>query len=216
MNNMRRKFVMKFLLLIGMIFAALSAQAQNAFWSFDDEQQPLTIAPECDARFEEVRGGVFVPSAEDTYQYGMAFLESASDEIRRQAPYCLLSAALQGHSAAQFQLAKMYNKGELLPQDDLSSYKWASIAAASGNKDAELFVLNLEQVLTTEDLALVGIDIKNHLDKMRDEMRKKLEAMVQETEALKAKSEKPADGAAVPLAPMPTGLSDIFTEEDRF
>ena len=211
---------MKYLLLIGMIFAVLPVQAQNAFWSFNDDQQPLTIAPECDARFEEIRGGVFMPSVDEVYQNGLAFLASPSDEIRRQAPYCFLSAALQGHADAQFQLAKMYNKGDILTQDDLSAYKWATIAAANGNKDAQAFVLSLEQVLSTQDLQVVSAEIKNNWDRIQDERRKELAALTQEIETLKAASAdssgKTENAPVTPMAPIPTNLSDIFTEEDRF
>ena len=126
---------MKKMWLLILVLMALPASAQNLFWSFDDEQHPMTIAPECDARFDEVRGGVFMPSLEDVYQYGTIFLENQSYEIKRQAPYCFLVAALNGNADAQFKLAQLYNKGDILPQDDLSAYKWAFIAALNGNKE---------------------------------------------------------------------------------
>lgn len=205
---------MRFLLITLMILAALPVKAQNIFWSFSDNQQPLTIAPECDGRFEEIRGGVFMPSVEEVYEHGQVFLESTSDEIRRQAPYCFLFAALQGHADAQFQLAKLYNKGDLLPQDDLSAYKWSFIAAANGNKDAEVFVLNLEQVLTTKDMDAVSGDIRKYLDAAKDDKRKKMDEISKEMATLKTPG---ADSTgAVPSAPIPTDFSDIFTEEDRF
>lgn len=207
---------MKFLLLFGLFLTALPTQAQNVFWSFTDDQQPLTIAPECDARFEEIRGGVFMPSIEEVYQNGLAFLASSSDEIRRQAPYCFLSAALQGHADAQFQLAKMYNKGDLMAQDDLSSYKWALIAAANGNEEAQTFALNLEQVLTNRDLEIVNTEIKNSWDKTQDTRRKKLQELTQELKALEENKEQKGENSRMPTAPTPTGLSDIFTNEDRF
>ena len=124
---------MKKILLLTLALMACSASAQNLFWSFNDEQEPMTIAPECDARFDEVRGGVFMPSVEDVYQYGNIFLENQSYEIKRQAPYCFLVAALNGNADAQFKLAQMYNRGDVLPQDDLSAYKWAFISALNGN-----------------------------------------------------------------------------------
>ena len=142
MNIYKRVCMKKFLLLGCLFFASSFAQAQNLFWSFNDEQKPMTIAPECDAKFDEVRGGVFVPSIDDVYQYGEIFLANASPEIQRQAPYCFLVAALNGNADAQFRLAQLYNKGDIMPQDDLSAYKWSFIAALNGNKEAQKFTLN--------------------------------------------------------------------------
>ena len=65
MNNMREGPFMKKLLFLGFVLAATAVSAQNLFWSFNDNQDPMTIAPECDAKFDEVRGGVFMPTVED-------------------------------------------------------------------------------------------------------------------------------------------------------
>lgn len=204
---------MKFLLFVGILIACFSVKAQNIFWSFNDKQQPMTIAPECDARFEEIRGGVFMPSVEEVYQHGVEFLASSSDEIRRQAPYCFLSAAIQGNADAQFQLAKMYNKGDILPQDDLSAYKWAFIAALNGNKDAELFTLNLEQVLTTDDLEATGAAIYDARTEIQENMQRQLEDLKERNNVLNVEKEQKG---GKPRAPMPTKLTDIFNEKDHY
>ena len=206
---------MKFLTFFCMIMTARSVKAQDIFWSFNDGQLPMTIAPECDARFEEIRGGVFMPTVEELYQNGVNFLADSSEEIRRQAPYCFLSAALQGNADAQFQLAKLYNRGDILPQDDLSAYKWAFIAALNGNRDAEQFTLNLEQVLTTADLQATSAAIQKARVAIQENMQKQMAEM--EAERLKLQ-QKAGDEAPVGTlrAPKPTALSDIFTEEDRF
>ena len=207
---------MKILLFLSVLLSCMTVQAQNAFWSFNDNQEPMTIAPECDASFDEVKGGVFVPSVEEVYRQGLLFLDNPSDEIKRQAPYCFLSAALQGHAEAQFQLAKLYNKGDILPQDDLSSYKWAFIAALNGQKDAESFTLNLEQVLTTQDLEATTPAIRQALTKIQENTRKQQEALQQELAAATAKEGKASSRSFDTQAPMPTNMSDIFTEKDRF
>ncbi|MBQ4471748.1 MAG: sel1 repeat family protein [Alphaproteobacteria bacterium] len=224
---------MKKLLLILLAFCSVSARAQNIFWSFNDEQQPMTIAPECDARFDEVRGGVFMPSLEDVFQYGTIFLENQSPEIKRQAPYCFLVAALGGNADAQFILAQLYNKGEILPQDDLSAYKWAFIAALNGNKEAEKFTLNLEQFLTTEDLEATSSAIQTARLQIQENMQKQLAALKAETTPVAPIVSQPNGPASNPvvepgddetvissqngrLAPLPTALTKIFSEEDRF
>ena len=177
----------------------------------------MTIAPECDARFEEIRGGVFMPTVDEVYQHGLNFLADSSEEVRRQAPYCFLSAALQGNADAQFQLAKLYNKGDILPQDDLSAYKWAFIAALNGNKEAEQFTLNLEQVLTTADLQATSAAIQQARVTIQENIQKQIAEIEQEMLELKQQTEDAAESkTSVRRAPKPTSLSNIFTEEDHF
>ena len=206
---------MKKLWFFGWLCFACVANAQNVFWSFDDEQFPLTIAPECDARFEEVRGGVFMPPIDEVYQQGLIFLKNQSPEIRRQAPYCFLVAALDGNSDAQLQLAQLYNKGDILPQDDLSAYKWAFISALNGNKEAEKFTLSLEQFLSTADLEATGPAIQTARLKMQETMQKKIDELKKETQALEAKN-KPEEPKRGRLAPLPTEMTNIFSDKDHF
>ena len=208
---------MRKLLLLGLLLTAGTASAQNLFWSFNDEQQPMTIAPECDARFDEVRGGVFMPSMEDVYQYGNIFLENQSYEIKRQAPYCFLVAALNGNADAQLKLAQMYNKGDILPQDDLSAYKWAFISALNGNKDAEKFTLSLEQFLTTEDLEATDGAIQSARLQIQENLQKQLADLKKETEPdVDVPDDKPDDEPHGNLAPLPTAMTDIFSDKDHF
>ena len=199
---------------------ATAASAQNLFWSFNDNQDPMTIAPECDAKFDEVRGGVFMPTVEDVYQYGTIFLDNPSAEIKRQAPYCFLVAALNGNADAQFQLAQLYNKGDILPQDDLSAYKWAFIAALNGNKEAEKFTLSLEQFLTTADLEATGSAIQQARLQIQENMQKQLAELKQEAEALEnpeaAEDLKPTAVRPGNMAPLPTSMTQIFSDSDHF
>lgn len=203
---------MKKILLFGLLFWSIPISAQNLFWSFDDNQQPLTIAPECDARFDEVRGGVYMPSVEDVYHYGSIFLENQSYEIKRQAPYCFLIAAFNGHTDAQFKLAQMYNKGDVLPQDDLSAYKWAFIAALNGKKEAEDFVLTLEQFITTDDLEITNEAIQSTRTKIQQNMEAQLAALTAENEQYQAAQETLNN----PKVPTPTPVINIFDNQDHF
>ena len=45
-----------------------ASSAQDIFWSFDDNQNPLPIPAECDAKFDEIRGGVFMPTMDEMYE----------------------------------------------------------------------------------------------------------------------------------------------------
>lgn len=161
--------------------------AQDMFWSFDDAQNPLPIPAECDAKFDEIRGGVFMPSVDEMYEYGMAFIKNGALSVQQQGAYCLLGAALQGHPEAQLEMAKMYEEGRILPQDDLSAYKWAFIAALNGNKPAEKITLMLEQLLTTDDLDMTTAAIQETRMQIQQNLQQKLEEERRQAESDKAK-----------------------------
>ena len=207
---------MKKLLFICFLLATSAVSAQNLFWAFNDDQQPMTIAPECDARFDEVRGGVFVPTTEEVYQYGTIFLENQSYEIKRQAPYCFLVAALNGNADAQFKLAQLYNQGDILPQDDLSAYKWAFIAALNGNKEAEKFTLSLEQFLTTEDLQATGAAIQDMRLQIQENQQKQMAALASSSDTGRTAPKGTTLPRQTGKAPIPTSLSQIFSQKDHF
>lgn len=206
----------------GICMMAMPANAEELFWTFTDDQVPVPIPAECDAYFDEVRGGAFVPKTEDVYQTGMNFLKSDIESVRRQASYCLLVAALDGHNQAQLELARMYNEGKYLPKDDLSAYKWSFISALDGNKNAERFALTLEQFLTTSDLSQTTGAILETRTIVEAAKKARQEA---EQEALREKQEeimKSLAGASVDAGQQrtqgvvaPNALEPIFDEADR-
>ena len=163
--------------------------AQDMFWSFDDAQSPLPIPAECDAKFDEVRGGVFTPTTDEMYEYGMAFIKNDALSVQQQGAYCLLGAALQGHPDAQLEVAKLYEEGRVLPQNDLGAYKWAFIAALNGNKQAEKVTLMLEQLLTTADLELTTGAINDTRIQIQQNLQQKLEEERRQAEEERARLE---------------------------
>ena len=210
--------------------------AQSLFWSFDDSQNPLPIPSECDAKFDEIRGGVFMPTIDEMYEYGMSFLKNSAVSVQQQGAYCLLGAALQGHPDAQLEIAKLYEGGVVLPQDDLSAYKWAFIAALNGNKSAEKMTLTLEQYLTTADLEKTSgaiqetrMQIQQNLQRKLEEERQKatedkekLDQMNSEIRGQYAKKNAPAQQEITDDGPDPEALQkpnsnlvNIFNESDR-
>ena len=46
-------------------------------------------------------------------------------------------AADQGHVYAQYNLGRMYKRGERVQEDHVTDYMWWNIAAANGDKDAK-------------------------------------------------------------------------------
>ena len=222
--------------LVGMLCVSWASlcSAQDLFWSFDDGQNPLTIPAECDAKFDEIRGGVFMPTMDEMYEYGMAFIKNEALSVQQQGAYCLLGAALQGHPDAQLEMAQLYANGRVLPQDDLSAYKWAFIAALNGNKPAEKFTLLLEQYLTTEDLERTSGAIQETRMQIQQNLQQKLEEERQQVAEDKAKleemnnnnSQQESDalpsGELIGGGPAPetllednSNLMNVFDESDR-
>ena len=213
--------------------------AQDMFWSFDDSQNPLPIPSECDAKFDEIRGGVFMPTMDEMYEYGMSFLKNPAVSVQQQGAYCLLGAALQGHPEAQFEMAQLYEDGTVIPQDDLSAYKWAFIAALNGQKEAEKLTLTLEQFLTTEDLEKTSgaiqetrMQIQQYLQKKLEEERQALAEEKQKLEKMNSEIQKQlgnnggnvikSTNATHGEGPSPEALQEannnlnaIYSEEDR-
>jgi len=137
------------------------------------------------------------------------------------------------------EMAKLYEGGRIVPQDDLSAYKWAFIAALNGNKSAEQFTLLLEQFLTTADLEKTTGAIQSTRMQIQQNLQKKLEEERRQTEEEKlklqqmnsalipqkveddpapAKTEKTLEsGGPTPEALQETNsnLVNIFTESDR-
>lgn len=153
--------------------AAAPVMAQSTFWAFDENNREATIPPQCDGQFDEARGGVFMPTPEELFDYGEAFLVEKGP-TRSNAGYCLLAAALQGHVEAQYRLAQLYNKGIVMPQNDLVAYKWAFIASMNGHKEAEQLALMMEQFLSAEDIRLATASIQGLLPDMMAEKKQTL------------------------------------------
>ena len=196
---------------------AVPVMAEELYWTFTDDQEPVPMTAECDAYFDEVRGGVFVPTTEAVYTKGVEFLNSDVEAVRRRAGYCFLVAALAGHTKAQLELARMYSEGKYLPQDDLSAYKWSMIAAIDGNdKNAEKFALTLEQFLSNDDLNATTVpimDMRGKIEQARKAKEEAAKAELLEKQQDQEKAQIAADAGEGIVAP--NSVLPIFSEEDR-
>ena len=206
--------------------------AQSAFWAYDDEDNESQIPSECDGTFDENRGGVFIPSAEEMAERGEEFLISGDPVERNKAGFCLIGAALQGHVPSQYRVAQLYNKGIVLPQDDLSAYRWSFLASLNGSEEASKLALLLERFLTTEEIERATQSIQQMLPEIGSrnkatltEWEGRVRAKQRELDALNAEIDRelglktlspgvsrPAARSKVPEA-APTG--NIFSEKDR-
>lgn len=145
-----------------------AARAQTAFWSFDENNQEAYVPAQCDGQFDEAHGGVFMPTPEELYDQGELFLLEKG-ETRNNAGYCLLSSAIQGNVKAQYRVAQLYNKGIVLPQNDLVAYRWAFLASLNGSKEAEQLALTLEQILSADEIKLATASLEPMLPTLKQE-----------------------------------------------
>lgn len=167
----------------GCLFFGLTAKAQNAFWGFDENNQEVYIPTQCDGQFDEAHGGVFMPTPEELFEQGETLLLE-KDNTRNGAGYCLLSAAIQGYVPAQFRVAQLYNKGLILPQNDIAAYRWAFLASLNGNKEAEQLALTLEQLLSADEIQMATKPLEPMLPGLKQEKDSSLE---EQEEILKEK-----------------------------
>lgn len=170
-----KKSVICFMLSLGLM-GVEPARAQLAFWNYDDMNSESQIPIECDGTFDESRGGVFVPSPEEMAERGEAFLINPDPVERNKAGYCLIAAAMQGHIPSQYRVSQLYAKGIVLPQDDLSAYRWAFLASLNGHEEASKQALLLERFLTTKEIELAT----NSINSMRPGISKKYQAELDE------------------------------------
>lgn len=221
--------LLKSSLFIVSLLCCSALNAQTAFWSFDVNNDEIDIPLQCDGQFDETRGGVFLPTPDELYDYGESFLLEKGKE-KNKAAYCFLSAALQGHVDAQYRIAQMYNKGIVLPQNDLASYKWAFLASLHGHKKAERMALTLEQILSTTDIDLATQSIRTLLPALTsiknsdlamvnqdlENKKKELEEINKEIDDILGISFKaPAIKKPIPKLDDENGNNVHFSEKDR-
>ena len=61
--------------------------------------------------------------------------------------------AAKGHSAAQYNLGRMYARGEGVPQDVVEAYKWFFLAHKNGRKEGEQAMRSLAKHLTKKQIS---------------------------------------------------------------
>jgi len=174
----------KILLCLGLILS-LPLGAEELFWTFDNTGKESPVPPDCDGVFNEELGRFVLPTPEELYTAGNAYFFKREDE-QRNAGYCFVAAALQGHLNAQYTLAQLYSKGMVLPKDDLAAYKWAFIAGLQGHKAAERLAVSLEQYLTTEDITKATDEAQEFLKTLPTKTQQTLAGLDAELESKQA------------------------------
>ena len=176
------KKIFYFILALGLT-GTLPARAQQAFWNYDDTDSESQIPAECDGTFDESRGGVFVPPPEEMAARGEAFLINPDPVERNKAGYCLIAAAMQGHIPSQYRVAQLYSKGIVLPQDDLSAYRWAFLASLNGHEEASKLALLLERFLTTREIELATSSVNGMRPAITSRYQAELDAQQRRVDA---------------------------------
>ena len=159
------------------------ARAQLAFWNYDEDNAESQIPPECDGVFDESRGGVFLPTTEELAERGEDFLLNPDPTERNKAGYCLIAAALKGHVPSQYRVSQLYAKGIVLPQDDLSAYRWAFLASLNGHEEAGRQALLLERFLTTQEIELATSSVQALLPEITNRYRRELDVQQRKVNA---------------------------------
>ena len=168
----------KILLLSFLVLSAPALQAQEVFWGFGEDNRELIIPPECDTSLE----------AEELFEVGMRLLEETG-YAKQGAPYCIMAAALDNHIEAQYEVAKLYHKGILLPKSDLAAYKWATLAALNGHQEADLLGANIEQFMSIQDIEASTKSLTSLIPVIAQNTQAKLQAEIDKQEKLKAEIE---------------------------
>lgn len=168
----------KILLLSFLVLSAPALQAQEVFWGFGEDDRELIVPPECDNSLE----------AEELFEIGMRLLEETG-YAKQGAPYCIMAAALDNHVEAQYEVARLYHKGILLPKSDLAAYKWATLAALNGHHEADLLGANLEQFMSIQDIEASTKSLTSLIPVIAQNTQEKLQAEVEKQEKLKAEIE---------------------------
>ncbi len=209
----------KILLCLGLILS-LPLGAEELFWTFDNTGKESPVPPDCDGVFNEELGRFVLPTPEELYTAGNAYFFKREDE-QRNAGYCFVAAALQGHLNAQYTLAQLYSKGMVLPKDDLAAYKWAFIAGLQGHKAAERLAVSLEQYLTTEDIMKATDEAQEFLKTLPTKTQQTLAGLDAELESKQAYLDQIyADidnelNITLPEVKIDDSLNPIFPDEEE-
>lgn len=70
-----------------------------------------------------------------------------------QALRCWEETARHGNSAAQYNIARMYGLGEVVPHNKMEAYKWMTIASRAGRPEATKVLSSLKKQMSPEEIA---------------------------------------------------------------
>lgn len=93
-----------------------------------------------------------IKDVQELYRTALSLRDSKDEKERVDAVDCLLSAASRGHGPSEFEIAKMYNTGTILPLSPSFAYRWAQLAVMDKYSDAIPLRDRLEAQLSPDEL----------------------------------------------------------------
>ncbi len=93
-----------------------------------------------------------IKDAEELYRTALSLRDSKDEKERIDAVDCFMASASRGYGAAEFEVAKMYNTGTILPLSQAFAYRWAQLAVMDKYLDAVPLRDRLEEELSPEEL----------------------------------------------------------------
>lgn len=113
------------------------------------------VTPDCKKAASWLRKRAAEHGNEAT-QYILGLMYNSGQGVAQnyqQAASWLLKAAEQGNESAQYSIGSMYAKGRGIAQDYIEAHKWLNIAGSNGHADARSLRDEIENRLTTEQIA---------------------------------------------------------------
>jgi len=116
--------------------------------------EPDNITPDKNKAMEWLLKAAAQGSSEAQSNIGWIYYrgESGVTKDDKKAMEWFLKAAEQGDIHAQRQIGGMYYYGEGVPEDNVLSYMWSEIGAASGDDVAVKMMANLTKTMTPEQI----------------------------------------------------------------
>jgi TPR repeat protein len=88
----------------------------------------------------------------ELYQIAISLRDSKDAKDQIDAVDCMVGAAFRSYGAAEYELARMYSVGSIVPQSNIFAYRWAELAVMDGYPDAKELRDRLEAELSANEL----------------------------------------------------------------
>jgi hypothetical protein len=134
-------------LCLSFVFGILSAPA------FAQSNEALSSAPTTvdyfsysSERCKDIKDGA------ELYQIAISLRDSKDAKDQVDAVDCMIGAAFRSYGAAEYELARMYSVGSIVPQSNVFAYRWAELAVMDGYPEAKELRDRLEAELSADEL----------------------------------------------------------------
>jgi len=132
-------------LYLSFVFGILSAPA---FAQSENAAAPTTVDyfSYSSERCKDIKDGA------ELYQIAISLRDSKDTKDQIDAVDCMVGAAFRSYGAAEYELARMYSVGSIVPQSNVFAYRWAELAVMDGYPEAKELRDRLEAELSADEL----------------------------------------------------------------